>query len=213
MSANCRTHKHCWITGGSDWEERLRLVIKKLVRSCCFLFSHLCGGKSSNENELSIPRGLKDFSWGKLTDVKFFVRVSNVSDSCDHLIVTNLSKHFDSKNVKRKMKALNHINLSSFDFIIFIFLIPKSIFIKPIVNFSFNVKMLSEIAWSCRGKPEFWFFSCVYVTNELFVLSLIVLSYNAKWPRSGTYRVRDWGDKRKGINAYSSSKRALISLT
>jgi hypothetical protein len=167
-----------------DREERLGLVIEDLSGSGGLVVSDLRGGKSSDEDELSIPRGLEDLSWRKLRDVELFVRVSDVSDSCNHLMVDDSHKSLDSDCEEGEDESLHHVNLSSSDLIVLVLLIPDSIFIKPIINFSFHIKMLSEIAWSRRGKPEFWFFIGEDVSNHLLVLSIIVFLHNSE--RSGS---------------------------
>jgi hypothetical protein len=60
---------------------------------------HLGHGKSSHEDDLTVPGGLKNLSWRKLRDVDLLVRVSNVSCSCDHLVVDDRDDGLDTNDV------------------------------------------------------------------------------------------------------------------
>jgi hypothetical protein len=56
-------------------------------------------GKSSDENELTIPRGLDNFTWRQFSNIKFLVGVSDVTSPCDHLIVDYSNYGLDGEGI------------------------------------------------------------------------------------------------------------------
>jgi len=132
-------------------------------------------GKSSNEDDLTVPSSLEAFTWWELRDIEFLVGVSNVSGSGDHLVIDNSDNGLDSNNVSWKDESLHHVHLSSLDFIVSVFFVPESILIKPVIGLGLGIKRISEVGWSWRSDPVSWSLGTEKVVNKLFVLSLIVL--------------------------------------
>jgi hypothetical protein len=56
-------------------------------------------GKSSNEDDLTVPSSLEAFTWWELRDIEFLVGVSNISGSSDHLVINDGDDGLDSNNV------------------------------------------------------------------------------------------------------------------
>ena len=60
---------------------------------------NLRDGESSDENELSVPRSLDDFTRGQIADINFLVGVSDVSVGGEHLAVDEGEDSLDSEDV------------------------------------------------------------------------------------------------------------------
>ena len=125
MSANSRAAENGRVTGirdgglglliehGGGWES-VGLVDLRL-------------GETSDEDEISVPRGLKNLTWWKLRDIKLLVSVSHVSVSSDHLGVDDGDEGLDSKAVVSENESLDHVKLGTSDFVVTVLLIPDSI--------------------------------------------------------------------------------------
>ena len=84
-------------------------------------------GEASDEDEVTVPGGLKNLTRGQLRDVKLLVGIADVSVTSDHLVVDNRHEGLDTENVVSKDEALNHVGLSTADFVVTVLLIPDSI--------------------------------------------------------------------------------------
>ena len=97
MSANGRAHQDLGVTGVGKSSDGLFIQKGGVWKTVGVL--DLSHGKSSNEDDLTVPGGLKNFSWWELRDVHFLVGVSDVSSSGDHLVVDDGNDGLDTNNV------------------------------------------------------------------------------------------------------------------
>jgi len=124
VSANGWTDQYVRVScirKGSYWLLIQKCGIRKRVGILNFSQS-----KSSHEDKFSIPRSLKHFTRRKLRDIEFFIRVSNISGSCDHLLIKAGDDCLYSKNVRTDNKSLEHIDLGTLDFVVFALFVPES---------------------------------------------------------------------------------------
>ena len=97
MSANGRAHQNFGVS--SVGKSGYGLLIQKggvWKRVGVLDLGH---GKSSDEDDLTVPSGLKNFSWWELRDVEFLVGVSDVSGSSDHLVVDDGNDGLDTNHI------------------------------------------------------------------------------------------------------------------
>jgi len=139
-------------------------------------------GETSNEDELSIPRSLEYLTWWELRNIKLLVSVTNVPASSDHLSVDNGDQSLDSKAVVSKDETLNHVHLSTADFVVTVLLIPDSVLVEPVVGLGLNIERVTEVGWAGRGHPESVPVLQSEAVDELLVLSLIVILHDSKVP-------------------------------
>lgn len=118
---------------------------------------------------------MQDFTRWQFRDVQFLVRVSDISGSSNHLIVDNSGNSLDSKNVAANDETLEHVDLSSLDFVVLVLFVPQSVFVEPVVNLGLGVNGVSEVGRSRRSNPEFLLISAEHVVDQLLVLSIVVL--------------------------------------
>jgi hypothetical protein len=152
MGANSRAHENLRVDGirkrchghlieeGGVWES---------IR-----FLDLGKGKTTDEDELSVPRGLEDLTGRKLRDVELLIGVTDVSSSRDHLLVESSHNGLNSKHVAADNESLQHVNLGSLDFIVLVLLVPESVLIEPVVNLGLGVKGVAKVGGSGGGNPE-----------------------------------------------------------
>ena len=50
-----------------------------------------------------------------------------------------------SKHIAANNKPLDHINLCSLYFVVFVLFVPQSVLIKPVINLSFGINGVSEV--------------------------------------------------------------------
>jgi len=81
--------------------------------------------------------------------------------------------------------------LSSLDLIVSILLVPKSIFVEPVVGLGLGVKRVTEVGWSGGSDPISWSLGTLEVVNKLFVLSLVVLLNDSE---ASGLSAEDWSD-------------------
>ena len=104
--------------------------------------------KSSNEDDLTVPGGLEDFTRWEFRDIKFLIRISDVSSVSDHLRVDNGGDGLDTNDVSGEDETLHHVHLGSLDFVVFIMFVPESVFIEPVINLSLSIDWITEVRWS-----------------------------------------------------------------
>ena len=97
MSANSRAHQDLGVTGVGESSDGLFIQKGGVWKRVGVL--NLGHGKSSNEDDLTVPGGLKNFSWWELRDVEFLVGVSDVSSSGDHLVVDDGNNGLDTNDI------------------------------------------------------------------------------------------------------------------
>ena len=83
-------------------------------------------GETSNEDKLSVPRGLKHLTWWKLRNIELLVGITNVPASSNHLGVDDSDESLDSEAVVTKDETLDHVHLSTADLVVTVLLIPDS---------------------------------------------------------------------------------------
>ena len=135
---------------------------------------HLSHGKSSDEDDLTIPSCLEHLSWWKLCDVKLLVRLSDVSGVGDHLAVNDGQDGLNTDDVRGDNEPLEHVHLGSLDLIVSVFLVPDSILIKPVIGLGLGVKGVTEVGWSGGGYPVGWSVGTQKVVDQLLVLPIAV---------------------------------------
>jgi len=97
MSANSRANQDLGVSGVGKGGDGLLIQKGGSWKSVGILdFGH---GKSSNEDDLTVPGSLKNLSWWELRDVEFLVGVSDVSCSGDHLVIDDGNNGLDTNNI------------------------------------------------------------------------------------------------------------------
>ena len=102
-------------------------------------------GQSSDEDELTIPRGLHNFTGRKFANVDFLVGISDVTSSSDHLVVDDGDDGLDAEGVTGEDESLEHIDLGTLDLIVSVFLVPQSVLVEPVVSLSLGVERVAEV--------------------------------------------------------------------
>ena len=98
MSANSRAYQNLRVSSVGQSGDRFFIQLGGQRKSVGILNFSYC--ESSNEDDLTVPSGLKDLTWWELRDIKFLVRISNVSGVGDHLRIDNGDDCLDSNNVR-----------------------------------------------------------------------------------------------------------------
>jgi len=107
---------------------------------------HLGLSESSDEDELTVPGGLHDFTGRKFTNIDFLVGISDVTSSSDHLVVDDGDDGLQAEGVTGEDEALEHIDLSTLDLIISVFLVPQSVLIEPVVSLGLRIERVAEVS-------------------------------------------------------------------
>lgn len=181
VGANGRAHENLRVAGVGKGGNGLLIQEGGGWKSVGLL--DLGHGESSHEDDLSVPGGLENLSWRKLRDVELLVGVSDVSGSSDHLVVDNTDDGLDTDNVRGKDKALEHVDLSSLDLVISILLVPKSVFVEPVIGLGLGIERVSEVGGSGGGNPVGWPLSAQKVVDKFLILSIVVLLDNTETSR------------------------------
>jgi hypothetical protein len=85
------------VTGIRDFELRFLIKLGSLGKGPGL--GDLRCGKSSDENELTVPRSLDDFTGREISDINFLVGVSDVSVGGEHLAVDTGQDSLDTEDV------------------------------------------------------------------------------------------------------------------
>ena len=124
--------------------------IRKSIR-----FFDLGESQSTHEDKLSIPGSLKALSRGKLRDINLFVRVTNITNSGNHLLIEACHEGLHTQHVVTKYESLNHVHLSSLDLIVSVFFVPESrIEIISKGKYLFSSNQLSTLVLVSMGSPK-----------------------------------------------------------
>jgi hypothetical protein len=124
MGANGRAAKNGRVTGLRDGGLGLLIELGGFGKGVGLVDLGL--GETSHEDKLSVPGGLEHFTGRKLRDVELLVGVSHVSASSDHLGVNDGDEGLNSEAVVSENETLDHVELSTTDFVVTVFLIPDS---------------------------------------------------------------------------------------
>lgn len=183
MSANGRAHQDLGVTGIGKSGHGLFIQKSGVWKGVGVL--DLSHGKSSNEDDLTVPGGLKNLSWWKLRDIELLVGVPDVSSSSDHLVVDDGNDGLDTNDVGGEDESLEHVDLSSLDLIVSVFLVPESVLVEPVISLGLGVKWVSKVGWSGGGDPVSWSLGTEEVVDKLLVLSIIVFLEDSETSRLG----------------------------
>jgi len=124
------------------------LFIQKRRWSCRITLFDFALSESSDENNLSVPGGLKHLTWWELGNIEFFIGVSDISSSVDHLVVHGQENALQPNHVRGEDEPLHHVQLGSSDFVVSVGLVPHSVFVEPVVDLGFGVERIAEVGWS-----------------------------------------------------------------
>jgi len=183
MGANGGADQHL---GTDVWGERYHwLFIQKRRWGGWITFFDLAVSESSDENNLSVPGGLKHLTWWKLWNIELFIGVSDISSSANHLVVHGQKNSLQPNHIWGEDEPLHHVHLGSSDFVVTVGLVPHSVFVEPVVDLGFGVERISEVGWSGWGDPVSWSLGTEEVIDKFFVLSFVILLNNSE--------VSDWG--------------------
>lgn len=183
MGTNSRAHQHLRT---DVWGERYHwLLIQKCRWRCRITLLDFTLSKSSDENNLSVPGGLKHLTWWKLWNIEFFIGVSDISSSGDHLVVHGQENSLQPNHVRGEDESLHHVQLGSSDFVVSVGLVPHSVFVEPVVDLGFGVERIAEVGWSGWGNPVGWSFGTEEIIDKLFIFSFVILLNNSEVSDSG----------------------------
>ena len=114
-------------------------------------------GETSDEDKVTIPRGLKHLTRGKLRDVELLVSITNVSVASNHLIVQHSHKSLHSEDIVAEDKTLNHVHLSTFDLIVTVFFVPDSTAIRQStkVRYIWNIYDKGKSLLTCSHQTSY----------------------------------------------------------
>ena len=103
------------------------------------------------------------------------------------MVIDDSEDSLDAENVRRDDEALEHVDLSTLDFVIFVLLVPKTVLIEPVVDLGLGVDGITEVARSAGGHPVVRTVGNKKVVGQLLVLSVVVILQDAEV--SGAYTV------------------------
>ena len=83
-------------------------------------------GETTDEDEITVPGGLENFTGRKLGDIELLVGITNVSISGDHLVVDHCDESLDTEDVVSENEALNHVHLGASDLVVTVLFVPHS---------------------------------------------------------------------------------------
>lgn len=146
MGANGRAHQHLGTDVGGQRDHR-SFIQERGWRSRVTLFD-FAQRESSDENNLSVPGGLKHLTWWKLANIEFLIGVSDISSSVYHLVVHGQEYNLQPNHVRGEDEPLQHVQLGSSDFVVSVGLVPHSVFVEPVVDLGFGVERIAEVGWS-----------------------------------------------------------------
>lgn len=142
-------------------------------------------GQSSDEDELTVPGGLKDFTGRKFTNVNFLVSISDVTSSSDHLVVDNGDDGLDTKSVTGQDETLEHVDLGSLDLIISAFLVPQSVLIEPVVSLGLGIERIAEVRRARGGNPVSGPVRGENIVSKLLRFTVVVFLQDTEVPLLG----------------------------
>jgi len=132
MSANGRAAQNGRVTGIGDGGHGFLIELGGGGEGVSLV--NLGLGETTDEDHLSVPGGLEDFTRGKLRDIELLVGISDVPVTGDHLVVHDSEDSLDTEDVGGNNEALEHVGLGSLDFVVTVLLVPESIKAKRYYN-------------------------------------------------------------------------------
>jgi len=183
MGANSGGDVDLGVTAVVQLGERLLIQSSRLGQS--IRLRHLGLGQSSDEDELTVPGGLHNFTGRKFADIDFLVSISDVTSSSDHLVVDDGEDGLESKNVAGQDETLQHVDLGSLDLVVSVFLVPQSVLIEPVIGLRLGVEGIAEVGRTRRSDPVRGPVSGENVVSKLLRFTVVVLLQNTKVSRAG----------------------------
>jgi len=123
----------------------LRFFVKLSSLGKCPGLRDLGNRKTTHKNELTIPRSLDNFTWGEVTDINFLVGITDVAITGEHLVINASEDGFDTQNVRADDESLKHVTLGTFNIIVTVLFVPKSVLVEPVVYFGLHIKWISKV--------------------------------------------------------------------
>ena len=139
---------------------------------------YLLSSQSSNENWSSIPYNLQDLSGRNFRNIDFKISISIVP--CPSVKSANDGYYIESCKISNSgiVDGIEHVNLSS-TYVGFM-LIVDSVLIKPVIEISLKINMISKISWSCGCNKKLRLIRNGVIVIQLFRGTLIVLGNQAE---------------------------------
>lgn len=178
MSANGGAAHNRGVTSIRDHSLGLLIQFSGLGKGIGLLDLRL--SQTTDEDHLTVPGSLENFTRGQLRNVQFLVGISNVSVSSDHLLIKAGDESLNTQHVGGDDETLNHVHLSSLDFVVSVLLVPQSVLIEPVVGLGLGVNGITEVARTARGHPEVRAVSDEQVVCQFLVLSVVVILQDAE---------------------------------
>ena len=123
---------------------------------------------------------MEDLTRRQFRNIEFFVSITDISVTSDHLVVDDCDQSLDTENVVAKDEALNHVHLSTTDLIVTVLFIPDTILIEPIVGFGLLIERIAEVGRTRGGYPVHRPVGQSKIVNQLLVPALIVILHDAE---------------------------------
>ena len=101
--------------------------------------------QTTHKDQVTIPGCLEDLTWRQFRNIEFFVSITDISVTGNHLVVNDSDQSLDTEDVVAKDKALDHVHLSTTDLIVTVLLIPHSVLVEPIVGFSLLIERITKV--------------------------------------------------------------------
>jgi len=178
MGANGRADQYL---GTGVWGERYHWTfIQERGLRCWITLFDFAVRKSSDENNLSVPGGLKHLTLWKLWNIDFFIGVSDISSSGYHLVVHGQENSLQPNHVGGEDEPLQHVDLGSSDFVVSVGLVPDPVFVEPVVDLGLGVERIAEVGGSRWSDPVGWSFGTEDVIDKFFILSLVIFLNNSE---------------------------------
>ena len=192
MSANGGAAHDRRVAGVRDGS--LRLLIKLSGGGESVGLVDLRLGQTSDEDEITVPRGLKNLTRGQLRDVELLVGITDVPVTGDHLVVKHGDEGLNTEDVVAEDEALDHVELSTADLVVTVLLIPDSVeskivsqsarhlpvLIEPVVSLGLGIERITKVARARRCNPVHGAVRQEEVVRELLVAALVVLLHDAE---------------------------------
>ena len=95
-------------------------------------------------------------------------------------MVNDSNEGLNTENVVTENETLEHIDLSTADFVITVLLIPGSVFIEPVVSLGLDIEGIAKVGGSRRSHPVHISVSGQDIVGQLLVLSIVVVLHDTE---------------------------------
>ena len=82
--------------------------------------------QTTHKDHLSVPASLGDLTWWQLRNIHLLVGITHITNTGNGLVVNDGENSLDSEHVVSEDEALEHVDLSTSNFVITVFLVPGS---------------------------------------------------------------------------------------